>query len=348
MKKKNRGFTLIEITAVVLILGVIFLVSYPTLENILNKSEKDQLSVDEENIILAAKTYINKHSSEYDFTVGSKLSVQITSLVEDELIDSSDNINVNSVVCEIASDNTLNCKIQKFPIYENGTVIYYNPETNNVCSKEESEANVNENGTSMGIKTGCMKWYTFNDTSDALTVNMILDHNTTPLVDWNSNNDNTEMLEVAEALALDTETWDKEIKETVRLMKVEEVAKITGNMNFKLTEAASDSWFFLDSNDQNAVASETNKSNYAWLFNNMYECIQYGCEIEDNNSFVLYNSNSSDMIYGYWLSSINVNSTNEVWGITRAGRTYSNNAKYDINYGWGIRPVITVDKAIIS
>lgn len=345
---KNKGFTLIEITAIVLIFGVIFLVSFPTLENILEKSEKDQQNIDEENIILAAKTYINKHNSEYDFNGGSKISVSITSLVENELIDSNENIPADYVVCEINSNDILDCKLKKFPIYENGTVIYYNPETNNICSKEESEANVNENGTSTEIKTGCMKWYTFNDSEDALTVNMILDHNTTPLVSWNSKNDNTEMLEAAEALNLDIETWAKEIKETARLMKAEEVAKITGNTDFKLIEATSDSWFFLDSNDQNAVANETNKSNYAWLFSNMYDCIQYGCEIEDNNSFVLYNSNSSDVTYGYWLSSINVNSINKVWGITRAGRTYSNNVKFSIGFGWGIRPVITIDKAIIS
>ena len=49
---KNKGFTLIEITAVVLILGVIFLISFPTLHNILKKSDKDQVDVDNKNIIM--------------------------------------------------------------------------------------------------------------------------------------------------------------------------------------------------------------------------------------------------------------------------------------------------------
>ena len=35
MKKNNKGFTLVEITAVVLILGVIFLISYPTIERLM-------------------------------------------------------------------------------------------------------------------------------------------------------------------------------------------------------------------------------------------------------------------------------------------------------------------------
>ena len=37
----KKGFTLIEITAVVLTLAVIFLVSYPTLQHILKKSEEN-------------------------------------------------------------------------------------------------------------------------------------------------------------------------------------------------------------------------------------------------------------------------------------------------------------------
>lgn len=112
---KNKGFTLIELTAIVLILGVIFLVSYPTLENILNKSEKDQLNIDEENIILAAKTYLNKNNSEYDFNVGSKISVPITSLVENELVDSSANIPDCYVVCEVTSNSILDCKVEIIP-----------------------------------------------------------------------------------------------------------------------------------------------------------------------------------------------------------------------------------------
>ena len=47
-------------------------------------------------------------------------------------------------------------KIESYKVYENGTVIYYNPETNKVCNGVESNSTT-------GTKTGCMKWYTFND-----------------------------------------------------------------------------------------------------------------------------------------------------------------------------------------
>ena len=69
----KKGFTLIEITAVVLTLAVIFLVSYPTLHRILKKSEKDENEITDSNIIVAAKTYFNLHNSEYSFLDGSTL-----------------------------------------------------------------------------------------------------------------------------------------------------------------------------------------------------------------------------------------------------------------------------------
>ena len=54
-----------------------------------------------------------------------------------------------------------------------------------------------------------MKWYTFNDNESSSTVNMILDHNTTALVAYNSTGDNSEMKEVKVALENDTESWNK-------------------------------------------------------------------------------------------------------------------------------------------
>ena len=67
--------------------------------------------------------------------------------------------------------------------YENGTAIYYNPVSGTKCNASEAVSTT-------GTKTGCMKWYAFNDDSESSTVNMILDHNTTAGIVWNSNNKN--------------------------------------------------------------------------------------------------------------------------------------------------------------
>lgn len=110
MKKSNRGFTLIEITAVVLILGVIFLISFPTIERLMKKSEQDKDKYNEENIIMAAKTYLNIHSSEYEFTDGTDIEITINKLVEDDLIDDNDYKESDKVVCHI-NGNDKECSV---------------------------------------------------------------------------------------------------------------------------------------------------------------------------------------------------------------------------------------------
>lgn len=110
MKKNNSGFTLIEITAVVLILGVIFLISFPTLERLMKKSEQDKDTYNEENIIMAAKTYLNMHSNEYEFTDGTDIEINLTKLVEDDLIDDNDYDESDKVVCHI-NGNDKECSV---------------------------------------------------------------------------------------------------------------------------------------------------------------------------------------------------------------------------------------------
>ena len=104
-KKNNRGFTLIEITAVVLILGVIFLISYPTMERLLKKSEQDKEKYNKDNIIMAAKTYLNIHSKEYEFIDGADIEITINKLVDDDLIDDNDYAESDKVVCHINGNN---------------------------------------------------------------------------------------------------------------------------------------------------------------------------------------------------------------------------------------------------
>ena len=102
---KKNGFTLIEITAVVLILGVIFLISYPTIQRLMKKSEQDKNSMNEENIIMAAKTYLNIHSNEYEFTDGSDINILLSKLVEEDLIDDNDYSELDKVICHINGNN---------------------------------------------------------------------------------------------------------------------------------------------------------------------------------------------------------------------------------------------------
>ena len=210
-------------------------------------------------------------------------------------------------------------KVSTTKSFKNGTAVYYNPETGNKCSKEAVKSTT-------GIKNGCMKWYVFNDKEGNATVNVILDHNTTAKVAYNSTGNNSEMKEVKKALENDTKDW----KNTARLITANEVAKITGNTGFDATQTGQ-GWFYLDSNNQTLTVNSTNKSKYAWLFDYTKECTSYGCNVSDSST------------WGYWTSTQYVNSIH-VWFVARNGRLDVNSAS---STGDGVRPVITISKSNI-
>jgi hypothetical protein len=213
---------------------------------------------------------------------------------------------------------------KSYQVYENGTAIYFNPETNTTCSASEAIS-------TKETKTGCMKWYIFNDTEDSSTVNMILDHNTTALVAWNSGGINTDgMNEVATALTNDTKSWNSNLN--ARLITANEVAAITGNTSFNEETAVSSSQFYFETN----TITQPRKyvGTYGWLYENTSYCLDYGCNVEDLST------------YGYWTSTPVVGDTNPAWYVSSLG---SLGVGYVVNNGRvGVRPVITISKSIIS
>ena len=87
--------------------------------------------------------------------------------------------NRKSLLDKIKADvNNLLNEVE-YKVYSNGYAIYFNPQTGELC--EENEA-----VSTTGTKTGCMKWYAFNDSKYDDTVNLLLDHNTTAGLAWNT------------------------------------------------------------------------------------------------------------------------------------------------------------------
>ena len=116
----SKGFTLIELTAVVLILAIIFLVSFPSLLS-LTKSDKDQ-EYDKmvENLCLAGKSYIYDNEEEYQellSVVNSEIKINISDLIDSELV-SSKTLNVktdklvdkDTLTFTVLSDYSLECE----------------------------------------------------------------------------------------------------------------------------------------------------------------------------------------------------------------------------------------------
>ena len=115
-----------------------------------------------------------------------------------------------------------------------------------------------------------MKWCTFNDEEGASSVNLILDHNTTARVAWNSSGNNSEMKKVATQLESDTKDW----KNASRLITANEVAKISGNTNWDSSKTGQP-WFYFGSNN---TTDTSKRSNYGWLYDRTRSnCKDYGC-----------------------------------------------------------------------
>lgn len=213
-----------------------------------------------------------------------------------------------------------------YKVYENGTPVYFNPVTSSLCNESEVVSTT-------GTKTGCMKWYIFNDNNTSSTVNMILDHNTTAGVAWNSSGSNSTINEAQAELdkLVSVSRWTV----VPRLIDINEIARITGNLSFDSATATTEDWFYLDSNNQTQTAIGQGASSYAWLYDYTYDCLKDGCNYQDAAT------------RGYWTSSPITGTTTLAWDVIRLGRI----AQYTVDgsgTSLGIRPVITIPKSVIS
>ena len=205
------------------------------------------------------------------------------------------------------------------------------------------------------VSSGCMKFYIFAETNTAYS--LILDHNTTNRIAWNSSGNNINgMNEVNTTLLMDTNGWVG----NPRLITADEVAGIVGassnstikwnsskiykNSNLPNTYIE---WFYLDGSGttysanggwKTRNASVNNKSRYAWLYDYTNSCLSYGCNAEDSKT------------YGYWTSTKALSEVGNNWD---KAWYVSNEGSLDIhdiqdNTSIGIRPVITLQKTDLS
>lgn len=234
----------------------------------------------------------------------------------------------------------------KYDSYEDGTIIYFNPKTGEKCDDYVSS------NSNTGNTTGCMKWYIFGDIEGALMVNMILDHNTTASIAWNSSNLNTigPSSTFLNALKSSTDNWtgvptrsdsynfdNGTSKFTIdyngyraRIITAQEVANISKYYDYNDKIA----WFYLGSNN---TTDTSKRSNYGWLYDRTStNCKNYGCS-----------NNSNVTTWGYWTATPLSGFDNLVLVVSPYGRVdnyYPNGS----NSSWGIRPVITILKSTIK
>ena len=334
MKEKNKGFTLVELLAVIVILALIALIATPIILNVINDAKKQAAKDSAYGYMDAVEKYIVSSELEdesiqdgiYSVEDLNSMGVSVKGSTPDNGTIKIENSSVKSYDIGIDGYEVNNGEVKKVSTTKkinNGTAVYYNPETENKCSKEEAKSTT-------GTKRGCMKWYVFNDKEGNATVNVILDHNTTANVAWNSTGNNSEMKEVKKALENDTKDW----KNTARLITANEVAKITKHPTFDASRENQDR-FCLDTNKPdtaNWCAKTKGTSKYTWLFDYTSVCTDYGCNISDSSN------------WGYWTSIPYKDNTINVWVVNSYG---SLTLDYVTRTVVGIRPVITISKSNI-
>ena len=245
---------------------------------------------------------------------------------------------------------------KKAKTYANGEVVYFNVTTGKKCS------DYTETQSKTGVKSGCMKFYAFNDNGKD-TVNLILDHNTTETIYWNSSISNTSgPNEVLTQLKSDTASWQGTItpsnytmdqtgqssnaKYTInystykaRLITANEIAQITGNTTWN--EKTAKTGYYFDTNKFSS--SPTCKSGnitgckYGWLYDRIStSCTKYGC----------LNNADSGIMFGYWTAASCAKDSVYAWNVYYNATISTTGVGSSSSHG--IRPVIEVLKSKLS
>jgi len=391
--KNKKGFTLIELLAVIVILAIIALIATPIILNMINDARKSAAvdsaygyieAIDYNNAMAQLNNKYNKIASGDVTTINNDVKVKGTKptsgtididvsgrVIEADLCIDGFNIVYQNEKAKATDstkcDNNINKEPIVYKVYNKGDEIYLDP-TGSVtnCTKELAESNLNANGTSTGITSGCMKFYviTTDDDNSKKSINVILDHNTSGNVAWNSAGNNLEMVEVAARLKEDTIGWIG----NPRLITADEIAEITcakgalqwssdkeGSLSYAMI-GTNVSTYYLDGSKgtdttwQTKIAKSQGASEYAWLYDNTRRCTNNGCNVQDNAYYPCETKDSSttNSINGYWTSTKMEGDPNTrmAWVVLYSGSITADYVNSYISYG--VRPVITIDKSILS
>ena len=370
---RNKGFTLIELLAVIVILAIIALIATPIILGIIKdtKKEADQRSVEMyekavENAIMSYQMKENKMPTTYE-DIKEYIKYDGQEIIFDRMdIYEDGSIYIEGIKSK-SDGKTLANSIGTKQRYTDGEEVYIDVTTGKSCTNyhvDNSKTGYNGLATTKTTdnQNSCLKFYAFLD-DGSKNLNLLLDHNTTAKLAWNSSNSNASgPLEVINQLKTDTNEWVGTITPTnyeykgtarpytinyseykARLITANEIAKITGAdqlLSWNETSTTS-GWYYLDgakTNDtvpnwQTQVANSTNKSDFYWLFDRTNSCTSNGCQVADGST------------NGYWTSSAHASISNYARLVYNNGTLHTDRVYLTGHYG--VRPVITILKSNI-
>ncbi len=396
---KKKGFTLVELLAVIIILGVIALITTPIIMNSVNDARRKAFENSIYGLIRAIDNRrmskdVARRSIDYKINVGEgSTAIEYSGELPEEgwaHIDADGNITIyvktetqcgykdkaetgtDDVIVtndpddcteklEEIRDNVTYAEIREDEIidgeepepttgysYEPKTgdetyagILYLDPtDLSATCNATAAAANVNNNGTPTNIKTGCMKWFVFGNDGNGNPTTAILDHNTTAIAlfdfDDGNNAHKTRTSNRNEAdwqLIEDTKNWDSVLEAS--LPTGQEIADAAAISNWK--------------DDSIYTYSLMSSANHWWLYTNLNDVEKNSGRSNDNNTYTYYtNENSetsSNIIKGYWTSTIFNGTANGIWYVCNTGDLRQMPTHYPFN---GVRPVISLSSLNLS
>lgn len=377
---KNKGFTLVELIGIVIVLGVLVIIGIPSLIKTMKVNQNREYEVFEKNLFLAAETYVSDHIEEIDElkVVGGTYYVFTSYLLEEKLIKQKNlynpktkrNLTDNAAIkVTVSEDSSYEYELTKYdpPVYANGTIVYFNPVTNSICTNY-SNANSNDE-----VKTGCLRWYIFNDTKTANTLNLLLDHNTTSYyrpIDYISTACAKETVanKFKAALLRDAESWNEDVKSTVRMLTYNDVLIIVGHPEYNSVRSYYFDNFPYNSSASNCTKNSTSGCKYGWLYDrtsgkhatvSTIDCTDYGCnnmaegivnpsEKSIHEVDIKINSITGQELNGYWIDYYYCHQNNTTYTVYAYIVHYTGSISawaVDTSYlRYGLRPVISISK----
>lgn len=380
----NKGFTLIELLAVIVILSSLVLLVGTSVTKIVKTSKEDISDIQVKLIESATKNLVSDNINGLP-GIGKCSYLTVSDLKEFGYLDSDSNENLNDDL-KIKITTTRNSKTGKLitnyevdveridgcykHIYRNGDVVYFDVIEGEGCTSNDyksanSDADykgINPNGN----QNNCLKFYAFND-NGGNTLNLLLDHNTTSSVSWNStaSTNASGPRDVLTELKSNTSSWEGTLTPSdyvyngdnatytieyydynARLITAQEIAEITGAVKvLNWNERVSTNGYYFHSLNLDAETGYGSvcKPNceYGWIYDRTFkDCTQNGCF---NNSTISSGTHLANQS-GYWTSSSLSSSKIEAWAVYSIGGI--NKGSISIEYAErGVRPVIEVLKS---
>ena len=123
---KNKGFTLVELIAIIIVLAAIFLVAFPMILNSSKKAENQKYNMMVSVLCDAGKSYVYSNPETYELNSGDTALIPVSELVEYGIVDSEmknpktdEYVSNDRLLIEKSGDSSLSCTfqtVQRIPV----------------------------------------------------------------------------------------------------------------------------------------------------------------------------------------------------------------------------------------